>query len=546
MIKPIIKNWIKYFATTLALSGMLVVGGCDTDNRQQDADYENQVEAAETEIGEPTREDVRQDVDAETYDMDDREEQSAQEANETEQANQTQDTQYERMNNRANQGSGTATPRAEGINDMDNHLEEHSDANKEATQTLTDRELEEAETTGIYEGDRMSADQQEANRTTENGQATTDHESQATDLHQETRTRNQDDGTTQQNNRLDQSEDANIGRQGTTTQQGQEDATMQQDQQGTTQQGMYQDRGTQQDADDRRQGGVPEEGRTQGTDSQVEYETDRQGTTEMEIDRQNQGNTNQQGQEDTDTNAPIQETQQGDDVRRQGGTNLQGMEERHEGTDTDQQGTQQQDQQGTMQQDRTGQEDESAGVIIYERYSVEYPEDSYTEEDRQRMDDIMGEYEDRRERMRGQMDTETGAYASPEEDAQPQQGYDQLMNQIQENLDYPQDAQAAEIEGTVFVNFIVDEDGNITEAKAVDDVIVPVASTDTSDPLNPTNFSENEIEEVRKEMRKEAVEAVEVTSGQWEPGKQGGENVKSELQIPVRFNLADRTGTGVR
>lgn len=587
MKKPIIKNWIRYFTVTLAVSGMLAIGGCDNNTTdQQDTDYTTEVETAENEVGQPTRENVSQEIEADT----EAEEESAPPAQET-----------------RNQSS---TPRAQGINNMDSHLEEHSDANRKITETLTEAEnLEQGEAAGIHQGTTTTTDQgttttadqyEDTDRNTYERQSDTELEQddnmnmnqQGTTTQQGMDTNQQGtSGTnepTQQRNTLDNEQDANIGRQGTTTQQ---------------------DTGIDQQNETQRTQGVPQEEETyQGRDAEVEVDTDRQGTTQMNIDSQQQG-TNPQN----DQNRPMDQQQgmgtdtdtQNNNMNQQGTTTQQGQNQRETGVNNDiilgeedetnvnvrdrestegesdhiretdanrtgaatdgqnnnmdQQGTTQQgqNQQGTTdnQQSTTyhqqgnneqgvQQTEDGTGVIIYERYSITYPE-SYSEEDRQRTEDIMNEYETRRESMRGQMDEETGAYMSPEVDAEPREGYDQLMRQINENINYPQDAAAAGIEGTVFVNFIVDENGNIEEAKAVDDVIVPVSSMEyTTNPLDPTKFSEEEIEDAKEEMRQEAVRAVEATSGQWQAGQQGGENVKSELQIPVRFNLENTQGTG--
>ena len=166
----------------------------------------------------------------------------------------------------------------------------------------------------------------------------------------------------------------------------------------------------------------------------------------------------------------------------------------------------------------------------------------YDPEGQQAMDNIVKEYNERRESMRGQMDPETGAYTSPETDPQPKQGIAQLMDQIHNNLQYPHNAMAAEIEGTVFVNFIVDENGKIIQAEAVPNLVVPASEMQYTQPLNPTKFSEQEIEETKKNMMEEAVKAVKATSGQWEPAMNNGEIVKAELQLPVVFDLESVTG----
>lgn len=564
MKKPIIKNWIKYFTGTLAVSGMLLVGGCDNNtNDQQD----NTTETAENEVGQPTRDNVSQDVETDTYDNDEDAGQDGQEATGTQ-----AQPQYDQMSNRS------SAPRAQDINNMDNHLQQHSVENREITETLTEREnLKDGESAGIHRGETTKDGQMPTDRNNYDRQSNTDFEDKGDD----TMNRQQDMETgsqgatgtqepTQQRNTLDNEQDANMGRQGTTTQQGQ-DTDM--DQEGTT--GITYDRQSNTDLDQtdnnmNRQStqGIPEEGETyQGQDSEAEVGTDRQGTTQMTMDRNQQGNTpqrdenspmeQQQGMgtdvnnndvilgEEDDTNVNIRDresTEEESDHLRETGANRSGATTNDQNTGMNQQGATQQ--QGDNQQ--MSQQENGTGVIIYERYSVTYPE-SYSDEDRRRTEDIMNEYETRRESMRGQMNEENGAYMAPEVDAEPREGYDQLMSQIQENLNYPQDAAAAEIEGTIFVNFVVDENGNIEEARAVEDVVVPSASLKSAtNPLDPTKFHEQEIEEIKEEMRQAAVEAVEATSGQWTPGQQGGENVRSEVQIPVRFVMQDNRANTIQ
>lgn len=176
-------------------------------------------------------------------------------------------------------------------------------------------------------------------------------------------------------------------------------------------------------------------------------------------------------------------------------------------------------------------------AIIISLYEIDL--DRLTEEDRERMDAFMAEYRERRDRERGQMSPETGAYISPEVDARPEEGYEELMANIQERIEYPHNAQAADMEGTVLVSFIVDETGDVTAAEAVEYVNIPVEERQYTQPLNPTKFSEQEVEDIKKEMMKEAEKAVKATSGEWEPAMQNGEVVRAELQLPVRFRIAE-------
>lgn len=105
-----IKNRIKYFTGTLAVSGMLAIGGCDSNTTDQgDTDYVNEVEAAENELGPPTRDNASQDIDAETYDSEDGAGQPAR--IEGQEANPTEDTlnnQNQQRNSRDMQADTTA------------------------------------------------------------------------------------------------------------------------------------------------------------------------------------------------------------------------------------------------------------------------------------------------------------------------------------------------------------------------------------------------------------------------------------------------------
>lgn len=54
-----------------------------------------------------------------------------------------------------------------------------------------------------------------------------------------------------------------------------------------------------------------------------------------------------------------------------------------------------------------------------------------------------------------------------ENQPEPKEGLPAFYHYIQENLKYPEDAKKMGIEGKVFVQFVVDKDGKLTEIKAV-------------------------------------------------------------------------------
>lgn len=83
------------------------------------------------------------------------------------------------------------------------------------------------------------------------------------------------------------------------------------------------------------------------------------------------------------------------------------------------------------------------------------------------------------------------------------------MQALQEAVEYPAFAKKAGIEGRVFVQFIVDEDGNVQDPQV--------------------------LRGVHKLLDEAAVEAVRQM--QFEPGKQRGKPVKVQMSLPVTFRL---------
>jgi protein TonB len=80
---------------------------------------------------------------------------------------------------------------------------------------------------------------------------------------------------------------------------------------------------------------------------------------------------------------------------------------------------------------------------------------------------------------------------------------------IQERIRYPEVARLAGIEGTVFVQFVVDENGNVIDPFCIRD---PGGST-----------------------CEEAIRAV--STSKFEPGRQRGKPVKVRFSLPVKFRL---------
>ncbi|MCX7954848.1 MAG: energy transducer TonB [Bacteroidales bacterium] len=85
-----------------------------------------------------------------------------------------------------------------------------------------------------------------------------------------------------------------------------------------------------------------------------------------------------------------------------------------------------------------------------------------------------------------------------------------MMQWIAKNIKYPEIAKENNIQGKVFVQFIIDKDGQVKNVEVVRGV----------DPV----------------LDREAVRVVS-SMPQWKPGKQRGKPVKVQFQLPINFRL---------
>lgn len=91
-----------------------------------------------------------------------------------------------------------------------------------------------------------------------------------------------------------------------------------------------------------------------------------------------------------------------------------------------------------------------------------------------------------------------------------------MMTYLRDNLQYPKAAEEKGVEGTVFVNFIVDEKGNVRQVVASDVI------GDDIDQL----------------LTKEAVRVVTAMPA-WVAGRQHGKDVDVNFSIPITFELSN-------
>ena len=86
------------------------------------------------------------------------------------------------------------------------------------------------------------------------------------------------------------------------------------------------------------------------------------------------------------------------------------------------------------------------------------------------------------------------------------------INFIKDNLEYPESALKNGVEGTVYISFVVNKDGSISDAEV--------------------------LRGIEEKCNKAALEVVK-SMPDWEPGRQRGEPVRVQFNMPIPFKLDD-------
>ncbi len=118
-----------------------------------------------------------------------------------------------------------------------------------------------------------------------------------------------------------------------------------------------------------------------------------------------------------------------------------------------------------------------------------------------------------------------------------------LMQLIAKHIKYPEIAQKEGVQGRVVVKFVVEKDGSVSQPQVI---YAPGESTADAQPVAVTAYGkDNNQEQTNAEQRKmaadmmqaEAIRVVNLTSGQWTPGRQQGKAVRSWFTLPIVFRL---------
>ncbi len=113
----------------------------------------------------------------------------------------------------------------------------------------------------------------------------------------------------------------------------------------------------------------------------------------------------------------------------------------------------------------------------------------------------------------GEVEGESDVYQIVEQMPEFPGGVAELFHYISKNIHYPQKAREKGIQGRVFIGFIVEKDGSVSNVR--------------------------NLRGIDSELDAEAIRVVE-SMPKWKPGKHNGEFVRVSYQIPILFKLEDK------
>lgn len=105
---------------------------------------------------------------------------------------------------------------------------------------------------------------------------------------------------------------------------------------------------------------------------------------------------------------------------------------------------------------------------------------------------------------------EVTIFLTSEEEAKPKDGYPAFYKYVQKELKYPSQARRMGVDGKVYIQFVVEKDGSITDIKV--------------------------IKGIGSGCDEEAVRVLKAAP-KWNPGKQRGKPVRVRRSLPIKFSL---------
>lgn len=112
-------------------------------------------------------------------------------------------------------------------------------------------------------------------------------------------------------------------------------------------------------------------------------------------------------------------------------------------------------------------------------------------------------------------------------------GEDAMLKFLAKNVRYPEVARDCGCQGTVYITFIVDEEGNVIQPRILR-AIKDCEDLQPDEKLKPGE--ENPCQNSSNAISSEALRVVKIMP-KWIPGKQAGKPVRVQYNLPLRFTL---------
>lgn len=129
-------------------------------------------------------------------------------------------------------------------------------------------------------------------------------------------------------------------------------------------------------------------------------------------------------------------------------------------------------------------------------------------------------------------------YDKPEVQPEFKGGMEKLYEYLSKNIRYPEIAQKYGVQDRVFIQFIIEKDGSISNIEEIvgagnKDIVVASykAKNDSPEELKKEGQSKG-----RKALQEEAIRVVK-TMQKWQPGRNKGKAVRTKFVLPISFRL---------
>lgn len=143
---------------------------------------------------------------------------------------------------------------------------------------------------------------------------------------------------------------------------------------------------------------------------------------------------------------------------------------------------------------------------------------------------------------------EDAVFDVAEKIAEYEGGAGALMQLFAQNLKYPVKAAEQGMQGRVFIQFIINKDGCVSDAHSIRGIdikpyITPeeysevtVMTKENKEAGKPI-LTQAEAEAIAKQMEEESIRVIYLTSGKWKPAEQNGQKVRMRYTVPITFRL---------